>query len=301
MAKPASSAARVSAELAARLFARANASKWGLGAEPFRAALERSAAKMFSDGAPDRSALERYLSGLHLEDLALACACAEGNDAAWEHFVVEYRPALYRAAQALDPTGAAREHADSLYGELFGLQERDGERRSLFRYFHGRSSLSTWLRAVLAQRHIDGIRSQRRLSPLEDDEQVAAVVSPSAPADPDARRFRTLIKQALLHCLAALTDRDRLRLACYYREDLTLAQTGRLLGEHEATVSRQLTRTRKVIRDEVEKYLRAEKQLGDAEIAQCFECTIDDPGALDLRELLGSAAVRKDSEPERST
>ena len=166
--------------------------------------------------------------------------------------VLEFRPALYRAAQALDPTGNAREHADSLYADLFGLQEREGERRSLFRYFHGRSSLATWLRAVLAQRHIDCIRSQRRLSPLDDDEQVAAVASPLAPVDPDARRFRSLIKQALLLCLAALTDRDRLRLACYYREDLTLAQTGRLLGEHEATVSRQLTRTRKLIRDEVE-------------------------------------------------
>ena len=45
--------------------------------------------------------IERYLGSLHLEDLALACACALGNDAAWEHFILEYRPALYRAATSL--------------------------------------------------------------------------------------------------------------------------------------------------------------------------------------------------------
>jgi RNA polymerase sigma factor (sigma-70 family) len=296
-----SSAIRLSADVVARLHRQANASRWGLAQAAFGAALERSAAKAFAGDAADSRALDRYLSGLHLEDLALANACAEGVDAAWEHFVLEFRPALYRAAGALDPTGAAREYADSLYADLFGLQERDGERRSLFRYFHGRSSLATWLRAVLAQRHIDGIRSQRRLAPLENDNGVIVAVERSSPPDPDAGRFRALIKIALLHCLAALADRDRLRLACYYREDLTLAQTGRLLGEHEATVSRQLARTRKLVRAEVEKYLRREHQLGDAEIAQCFECTINDPGPLDLGELLGSAAVRKDSEPERST
>jgi RNA polymerase sigma-70 factor, ECF subfamily len=288
-------------DVLARLYRQAQASKWGVSEAVFAAALERSAAKAFPDAASDAQAVERYCSGLHLEDLALACACAEGIDAAWEHFVLVFRPVLYRAAGALDPSGGAREHADSLYADLFGLQEREGERRSLFRYFHGRSSLSTWLRAVLSQRHIDGIRSQRRLTSLDDEESAATVAVSAAPADPDASRFRGLITQALLHCLAALSDRDRLRLACYYREDLTLAQTGRLLREHEATVSRQLARTRKAIREEVERYLRHEHRLDEADIARCFECTIDDPGTLDVRELLGSTAVRKESEPERST
>ncbi len=79
----------------------------------------------------------------------------------------EYRPVLYRSADAIDPGGGARELADSIYADLFGLQERDGERRSLFRYFHGRSSLATWLRAVLAQRLVDRVRSTRRLTPLD--------------------------------------------------------------------------------------------------------------------------------------
>ena len=87
--------------------------------------------------------------------------------------MLEYRPVLYRSADAIDPGGGARELADSIYADLFGLQERDGERRSLFRYFHGRSSLATWLRAVLAQRQVDRVRATRRLTPLEDEEDDA--------------------------------------------------------------------------------------------------------------------------------
>jgi RNA polymerase sigma-70 factor (ECF subfamily) len=308
-----SSAVRIDSGLLRRFYEQAGAARWSVPEKSFAAALERSAAKACPEGAHDAARLERYLRALHLEDLALACACADGIEAAWDHFVLEYRPVLYRAADALDPGGGAREQADAIYADLFGLSERDGERRSLFRYFHGRSSLSTWLRAVLAQRHVDRIRSNRRVAPLDDDESVSTAVSGARTADPDAPRFLALIRQALVSCLTSLPDRDRLRLGFYYRENLTLAETGRLLGEHEATASRQLARTRKVIRGEVEKHLRQRHGLGDAEIARCFECTIDDPGPLDLGEMLSRArdanakgltdqvGARKDSEPERST
>jgi RNA polymerase sigma-70 factor (ECF subfamily) len=302
VSKNRSTSVRISPDLLTRLHRQANAARWAVSEAAWREALERSAVKTLADGARDPARLERYLTGLHLEDLALACACADGNGAAWDHFVLEFRPVLYRAADALVPGGGARDLADSIYGDLFGLDEREGERRSLLRYFHGRSSLSTWLRAVLAQRHVDRIRSGRRLEPFEaadGDERVRAPAVASGPADPDRVRFVAHVKIALVRAIARLPDRDRLRLAFYYREDLTLAQAGRLLGEHEATVSRQLTRTRRAIRDEVDRYLRQAHGFGDAEVARCFECTLDDPGPIDLGDMLGGT-TRKDPEPERS-
>jgi len=107
----------------------------------------------------------------------LACACADGLEAAWDHFIREYRPTLYRAADAIDPTGGARDLADSLYAELFGLSERDGQRRSHLRYYHGRSSLGTWLRAVLSQRHVDRIRAGTRMEPLPDEGEALGLVA----------------------------------------------------------------------------------------------------------------------------
>lgn len=288
----ASPRARLDAASIERLYREARAERWGGTVEAFARALEASAAR-----APADTALERYLSSLHLADLALACACAEGRETAWDHFVREHRRLLYRAADALAPGGAARELADSLYAELYGITEHGDERRSLFRYFHGRSTLGTWLRAVLAQRFVDRFRSGRRLEPLPDDE-TAQPRAPAAP-DPDLAPCAELIERALATAVAKLPARDRLRLASYYTQGLTLAQIGRLLSEHEATVSRQLARTRKTIRREIEQDLR-EAGLAEDAISQCFERVAQDSGTLDLNRVL-PAGPRKNSARDRSS
>jgi RNA polymerase sigma factor (sigma-70 family) len=231
------------------------------------------------------------------KDVELARLCEAGDEAAWERFVLEYRPVLYRAADALDPTGAAREVADALYAELYGVGGRDGERRSLLRYYQGRSSLATWLRAVLAQRLVDRHRADRRFEVLTDE---TAPVDRALPADPDAGRLIMLVRDALTGALARLPDRDRLRLAWYYVQALTLAEIGRALREHEATVSRHLSRVRRTLRLEVERVLREEEGLSPAEVERALELAAGDPGTLDLRASLGPAAERKKSLPDRS-
>lgn len=280
-----------------RLYARANAAQWGITEAQFGHALARAIAHSWDQGS-GTDEIERRCATLHLDELALACACEAGIDDAWRHFVLTYRPVLYRTADALDRTGGARELADALYGDLFGTTERDGTRQSLFRYFHGRSSLATWLRAVLAQRHIDRVRAHRSIAPLESDppESTAPVEQP----DPGRPRLRALVHAAIAAAMALLTPRDRLRLGCYYAQQMTLAQVGRLTGEHEATVSRQLSRTRSFIRETVERTLRTEHDLGAVEIDECFRLIADDPGTLDLAALLGSADASKEPGLDRS-
>lgn len=286
-------APRIEARVAEKLHRQARAERWDVTVAAFTQTLEASLER-----APDDSKRkpESFLRALHLEDLALATACAAGHDAAWEHFIREYRPALYRAADALAPRGGARDVADGLYAELYGLTERDGERRSLFRYFHGRSSLGTWLRAVLAQRFVDRVRVERRTEPMPEEEPADATAT--AVSDPDEARYVELVHGALGEAVASLAPRDRLRLAAYYAQELTLAQVGRLLGEHESTVSRQLTRTRAAIRDFVEHELSEE--LSPDQIDRGFELATEDAGALDLSRLVESAD-RKDSDEDRST
>jgi RNA polymerase sigma-70 factor, ECF subfamily len=284
--------------LVGRLYEQAGAEQWGLARELWAETLQTSAGRAFADRIPTPRELDRYLTALHLEDLAVACACAAGNDAAWEHFMREQRPILYRSAGAIDSAGG-RELADSLYADLYGIADRGGARKSLFRHFHGRSSLATWLRAVLAQRHVDRIRATRRLEPLPDDESPRAITSRQEPVDPERRRYLALIEQALTQAMAGLAARDRLRLGCYYAQGMTLARIGQLLSEHEATVSRNLSRTRRTIRKDIERQLRLEG-LGDAEMAQCLESVLDDAGPIDLGRMLASGDTRKESEADRS-
>jgi len=285
----------LASDLAAHLHRRAHADRWDVSVTDFAVALERSAAKL---GATEGTGLARVLGALHLEDLALACGCERGNDAAWEHFVREFRPALYRAASAMAGDNG-RELADSLYAELFGLHERDGTRQSLFRYFHGRSSLATWLRAVLAQRHIDGVRARKRLEPLPEDDGPAPIGAARQEIDDEARRQAARVRDALAVATGRLAPRDRLRLAWYYVQEMTLAQIGRLCGEHEATVSRHLSRTRKALRADVEAQLRG-AGMGPGEIDECFAAAAADPGDANLTSLLQTDDPRKISGDVRS-
>ena len=281
---------------AERLYQKAGGSRWNVPANDFANALEASARKAFAGRTPSDADLNRYFDSLHVEDLALACACALGHEPAWDHFVAEFRPALYRAADAIDPAGGAREAADALYGELFGVKEKDGDRQSLFRYFHGRSSLATWLRSLVSQRYVDRIRATRRHDPLPEDASPAALPARPAEVDPDRPRFAAAVRAALTSALAALGPRDRLRLACYYAQEMTLAQIGKLTREHEATVSRQLARTRRDIRASVERLLREEHHFADREITESFAAVVDDAGTLDLGRLL----TRKETAADRS-
>lgn len=292
------------ASLAEWLYAQSQAGRWGFAREQFAAVLERSAQKRLASGAVTPKQLEEYLTALHLEDLALASACAEGCEAAWEHFFATYRNYLRTAAAAIlhcnSGSAEACELADSLFTDLYGLAAGKGKERSLFRYFHGRSSLKTWLRAVLAQRHIDSIRAGRRFEELgEDDEHDARQKTLPGPLlqppDPHRHRYVALFSRALSEALEQLEPQEKERLRLYYAEEKTLAEIGRLLGEHESSVSRHLDRVRRDLREEVENSLRrgfafangsaAEAGLSDPEIALCFEYSAED-APIDLEKLL---------------
>ena len=263
--------------LVERLLVRAGASAWGVSHARFAGVLARAAAKAFADRTPSPDTLDAFLNGLHLEDLALATACADGHDAAWEVFVSRHRADLRRAAMAIAGSADGVDLADALYADLFGLDARGTGRRSLFEYFHGRSRLSTWLRALLARRHIDAMRVARRTQSLDAVEQPDDLLpAVAAPADPDRARLVEALQNALREAFAQLDPRDRLRLSCYHTDGLTLARIGRMLGEHEATVSRKLQRTREDVRAAVARLLRERLGLSADDVDVCFRYAVED-------------------------
>jgi RNA polymerase sigma-70 factor len=282
--------------LVSSLFSQSGANRWGLSRGQFAAGLERSARKSFPDGSPARERLEQYLLSLHAEDLALATACFEGCEAAWEYFVQEYRGYLRVAAGAISKAsrygGNPQELADSLFSDLFGLVDGKRGERSLFRYFHGRSSLKTWLRTVLAQRHVDHIRAQRRLESLDAEGGEKPVLPPERVQqpllDPYRAHYQACFAAALQHALQSLPAADRGRLELYYVRQRKLAEIGRELGEHESSVSRNLERIRRELRAGTEDYLSESFSLSEAEIQQCFEYAAEE-ALIDFRQIFPEA------------
>jgi RNA polymerase sigma-70 factor len=298
--------------------------QWGVSRERFTEELARYAAARFHRERPSVEELRAYVGALRLEDLGLACACADGVAAAWEHFVGIYRNYLRACAGAMLKRSAsapeAQELADSLFAELYGLSA--GKRGSPLRYFHGRSSLKTWLRAVLAQRHVDRIRAGRKFEELEDEDGRDNAKLPAAArelqvADPHRARYLLKFANALQTALANLDARDVELLRMYYAEQKKLAEIGRGLGEHESSVSRHLEKVRQDVRRAVEEILRGGSEvvngdgrtggMSEAEIALCFEYGAED-APIDLDKLLSPSATRevkregkKVSEPRSGT
>src|SRR5689334_23266861 len=162
----------------------------GLSREQFAAVLNEVAVKYLPADASVRQTAELYAS-LRVEELALARACAAGQERAWEVFMARYREKLYDiAAYIAKESSAARELADSLYADLYGTTIRDGQRVSKLASYTGRGSLEGWLRTVMAQEFVNRFRRQRRLVSLdeesEDGAQFAATV-PEPPAVVDPR------------------------------------------------------------------------------------------------------------------
>lgn len=236
-------------ELVTELHARSGGEKIGLTRESFAAVLCEVAIKYSPSGNTHRE-VRAFLLTLRVEELALARACAAGNNSAWESFLVRYREKLYQSALRIArEDSAARDLADSLYAELYGTTTRDGERVSKLASFTGRGSLEGWLRTVLAQEFVNRYRRTKRMVSLEEEneEGIQFAAAESEPAlTADAR-----LELATDAVLAALSAEDRMVLAAYYLDGRTLAEIARMLGVHESTISRKLDKLTKGLRKKI--------------------------------------------------
>jgi RNA polymerase sigma-70 factor (ECF subfamily) len=187
---------------------------------------------------PDAVQRAAFCRSLHLAELALAHSCVLGREAAWQRFLSLYRSSLTQAAIAI--TGSAtvgHELADSLYAELYGLRELDGQRRSPLASYSGRGSLLGWLRTTLAQRHVDHHRRTRREAPL-DNVDVPAAEASTPPKSTEVSHLTGAVRRSL----QTLSPEDRFVLSAYFLDRQSLLEISRVIRVHEATVSRRLKR-----------------------------------------------------------
>jgi len=194
--------------------------------------------------------LRTFFLSLRVDELALARACAAGDNPAWEIFLTRYREKLYLSALRIArEDSAARDLADTLYADLYGTQTREGQRVSKLASYTGRGSLEGWLRTVLAQEYVNRYRKTKRLVSLEEESEEgvqfrAPEPEPTAPSD-------TRLAEATDEALASLTAEDRMVLSAYYLDERTLAEIARMMGVHESTISRKLDKLAKSLRRQI--------------------------------------------------
>ncbi len=232
-------------------YAEAKAEQYGVSQEAFAAIVAAVVQKYAGDA--DEPAAVALIDSLRVEELALARACAEGHEKAWEEFLTRYRTSLYSAAYSIAKDEATgRELADSLYADLYGLPVDDRARVSKLSYYMGRGSLEGWLRTVLAQEYINRYRSAKKTVSLE--EQVEEGLQLQAPTEQPVTEASEA-EQAASAALKALSAEDRVLLASYYLDGRTLAEIARVLRVHESTISRKLDRLTSAIHKDIKGFL----------------------------------------------
>jgi RNA polymerase sigma-70 factor (ECF subfamily) len=272
-----------------RLFERSKGALFGLTSQGFQRILIDIAGQ-YAPGADDPE-LVKFLETLKVEELALARGCVAGHEKAWEVFLTRYRMTLYGAAYSVaKEESVAKELADSLYAELYGLPKESGKRVSKLEYYKGRGSLDGWLRTVVAQEYVNRYRRTRHEVSLE--EKVEAGVQFPATGNAAVIQSGSSVEAATSKVLAGLEAEDRILLAAYFLDGRTLADIGRVLRVHESTVSRKLERLTVTLRKAIRRELVARGASG----RQADEWMQE----MDVRDLNVNVRANLQQEPESS-
>ena len=268
--------------LVAQLYERSGSSHYSISQSDFTIILSGVIdAQLEADAGS--SAVIDLLANLRVEELALARACAAGNERAWDVFLTRYREGLYTAALSIAHDDAmAHELADSLYADLFGTESQQGQRVSKLSSYLGIGSLQGWLRTILAHGFIDRYRTERPLvsltSPEEDEDFDIPAPPPAVETTVDPR-----VETATDSALQALDPEDRYLLASYFLHGRTLAEIGRTLGMHESTVSRRIDKLAGKIRKKLTSSL-TRLGMSRAQVEEALE--------IDIRDLQVNVRVR---------
>jgi RNA polymerase sigma-70 factor len=266
---------RAAREGAARLVARATDAR-GLSAEVLAPRVRSAVEKYVLRDEPAATAarVAKFADSMRADDLCLAVACERGDERAWDDLMGQFRATVMSAARAASGGAeAAEDLAQSIWAELYGLRAgSDGAATGKLAYYSGCGSLGGWLRAVTGQLAVDRHRKSARLVQTEEDADFDRLAQEAANGedgfhthaapDPESELARAeesrALHGALARALGELPAEDRLLIKLYYFDGLRLREAGAVLGVHEATASRRLTRLHAEVRERVERVLIAE-------------------------------------------
>lgn len=241
--------------------------------------------------------VSEFIDKLQADDLCLIVACEQGNQKAWGDLVERFSATVRSAARSASSNEeGAEDLAQSIWAELHGLRVRDdGKPAGKLAYYSGRGSLAGWLRAVVAQLAIDQHRKQSRLVQTEEDADFDRIIqhgqedntwsghgeAQNPELEIAAKLAGTQVQRALAESVKQLSAEDRLLVKLYYFDGLRLREAGAVLGVHEATASRRLTRVHSELRQQVERSLmekgwtKPETERAFSELALNFEADIE--------------------------
>jgi len=182
----------------------------------------------------------RHSSG---DDDTLVRRCLDDDPEAWRELVERHRTGMIELARRILPTAAAVDVVDAVIADLW-------QRRKLARY-QGRSSLRTWLGAVVLNASLN---ARRALPP--PDPADARFDGPHAAAPAVSTTEERELASILHDAIARLAPELKTIVLLYYEQGLTLDELTVVAGGSKSTLSRTLRHARRQILDNAQQLAR---------------------------------------------
>jgi RNA polymerase sigma-70 factor, ECF subfamily len=186
------------------------------------------------------------------DETACLEAMRRGDPACLGAFFEEWGDRLYGLALRLlrDPA-AAEDVVQESFLKLMANAER----------LEGRARLATWLYRVVYNACIDRLREQKRLVPVPEDADEAAVPMPSVLVDfrlsPEEMLRDAQTREALEEAIASLSPTLRAAFLLRDVEGLTTAEAAEALSVSEANLKVRLHRARLALRERLSDHVAA--------------------------------------------
>ena len=253
--------------------------RFALDASTFTERLLELSGAASSDRTP-----EEHVRRLSLDDLYLARACAQGEESAWEECLARHGDFVRGFARRFLREPAASDVADQVIADLWQRRKMAG--------YEGRSTLRTWLGAIVAHAAMNAVKTDRRVLRLEGEgpgpqgRREHAASPPDLAATEDQSLFEGLVTTAM----KGLSSEDKLLILLHYEQGLTLDEMGIAMGGSKAGLSRRLKRARERLRASIDSLAQSRTGVSAERLRSGIDLS---RLRLDLETILGGAGAER--------
>jgi RNA polymerase sigma-70 factor (ECF subfamily) len=200
------------------------------------------------------------LSGLHVEDLYLACACLRRVERALAVFDERILSGVPRFVARVDSSPDFADGVRQTLREKLFLSEPVPK----IAEYAGRGPLAGWVRVVALRTALNSRRSEERSSRIPANALTGTAVDPEL--DFLKSKYAREVKAALESAVSGLPIEARNILRMHYLDHLTIDQIASVHEMHRSSVARRISEARRSILDETKRRLRERLEITTTEI-----------------------------------
>jgi RNA polymerase sigma factor (sigma-70 family) len=227
----------------------------------------------------------RFVDSLYFNDLYLSIACTGGSESAWERFTGLYKQLIFTWAYfACEGRDFVDELAQGVLTDLY-LPDQSGSSR--IASYDGRSSLTSWLQAIVKYRALN--EQKRKDNTLLSLDSVPAkkdvTFFEKLNSSVRAGQYESIVKDSFNAAVSSLTHREKFILLLRYEKGIQSTEIARSFCVSPSAISRQIHAICRKLREGIISTLINSHRLNETALNECIADIMENP-AYSILELI---------------